>query len=187
MGRQGPGGECGPRAAGCAGGSEGVEGAAAKSYFADLGLVVPAELRFTGRPRQPPMDLVNVALSSAACSRPTTWPSSGPSPPTSSTPTRTPYTPFPPVPPSGPLSMCSARRLSTRQRSSGRHCVPPSHPKAGNSGLGWRSCPTTVTCVPPPTSANSLRPGPDPPFVDHLEVRCASGAHPPWSATRPDR
>ncbi|GLI00899.1 CRISPR-associated endonuclease Cas1 [Phytohabitans aurantiacus] len=41
----------------------GVEGAAARSYFQALGLLVPAPLRFEGRSRRPPMDVVNAALS----------------------------------------------------------------------------------------------------------------------------
>ncbi|HSV64346.1 MAG TPA: CRISPR-associated endonuclease Cas1 [Mycobacteriales bacterium] len=41
----------------------GVEGAAARSYFTALGLLVPEELRFSGRSRQPPMDTINSALS----------------------------------------------------------------------------------------------------------------------------
>lgn len=41
----------------------GVEGAAAREYFAALGAIVPQELRFAGRSRQPPTDVVNSALS----------------------------------------------------------------------------------------------------------------------------
>ncbi|MFE9187849.1 CRISPR-associated endonuclease Cas1 [Micromonospora haikouensis] len=41
----------------------GVEGAAARAYFTALSLAVPEPLRFTGRSRRPPLDLVNAALS----------------------------------------------------------------------------------------------------------------------------
>jgi CRISPR-associated protein Cas1 len=41
----------------------GIEGAAAREYFAALGQIVPEGLRFTGRSRQPPGDLINAALS----------------------------------------------------------------------------------------------------------------------------
>ncbi len=41
----------------------GIEGAAARSYFAALGAVMPDDLRFTGRSRQPPEDTINAALS----------------------------------------------------------------------------------------------------------------------------
>jgi len=41
----------------------GVEGAAARAYFGALGAVVPDELAFPGRSRQPPLDVVNAALS----------------------------------------------------------------------------------------------------------------------------
>lgn len=41
----------------------GIEGAAAQAYFPALGLLVPEELRFRERSRQPPQDLVNAALS----------------------------------------------------------------------------------------------------------------------------
>jgi CRISP-associated protein Cas1 len=41
----------------------GLEGAAARRYFAALGQIVPPELAFTGRSRQPPLDIVNSALS----------------------------------------------------------------------------------------------------------------------------
>lgn len=41
----------------------GVEGASAKAYFAALGQMVPDELAFSGRSRQPPLDVVNAALS----------------------------------------------------------------------------------------------------------------------------
>ena len=41
----------------------GVEGAAAREYFAALGQIMPDGLRFAGRSRQPPGDLINAALS----------------------------------------------------------------------------------------------------------------------------
>ncbi|HEX5494721.1 MAG TPA: CRISPR-associated endonuclease Cas1 [Mycobacteriales bacterium] len=41
----------------------GMEGAAARAYFDALGRLVPEPLRFTGRNRQPPLDVVNSALS----------------------------------------------------------------------------------------------------------------------------
>jgi CRISP-associated protein Cas1 len=41
----------------------GVEGAAAREYFAALGDLVPEEVRFEGRSRRPPTDLINAALS----------------------------------------------------------------------------------------------------------------------------
>jgi CRISPR-associated protein Cas1 len=41
----------------------GLEGAAAREYFAVVGLLVPEPLRFTVRSRRPPMDVVNSALS----------------------------------------------------------------------------------------------------------------------------
>jgi len=41
----------------------GVEGAAAREYFAALPLLVPEPLRFAGRSRRPPLDVVNSALS----------------------------------------------------------------------------------------------------------------------------
>ena len=41
----------------------GVEGAAARVYFPCLGQLFPAELQFTLRSRQPPMDIANSALS----------------------------------------------------------------------------------------------------------------------------
>ena len=41
----------------------GVEGAGARAYFEALGALVPAEVRFDGRSRRPPQDLVNAALS----------------------------------------------------------------------------------------------------------------------------
>lgn len=41
----------------------GIEGAAAAAYFRCLGQLVPEELRFEGRSRQPPEDVVNAALS----------------------------------------------------------------------------------------------------------------------------
>jgi CRISPR-associated protein Cas1 len=41
----------------------GWEGAAARAYFAALGELVPAEVRFSGRTRRPPRDVVNAALS----------------------------------------------------------------------------------------------------------------------------
>ena len=41
----------------------GIEGAAARAYFAALGQIVPEEMRFTGRSRRPPEDVINAALS----------------------------------------------------------------------------------------------------------------------------
>jgi len=41
----------------------GIEGAAAREYFAALGQIMPDGLRFVGRSRQPPGDLINAALS----------------------------------------------------------------------------------------------------------------------------
>jgi CRISP-associated protein Cas1 len=41
----------------------GIEGAAAREYFGALGQIMPDGLRFAGRSRQPPGDLINVALS----------------------------------------------------------------------------------------------------------------------------
>ena len=41
----------------------GVEGAAARAYFTALGHLVPEPVRFQGRSRRPPQDLVNAALS----------------------------------------------------------------------------------------------------------------------------
>jgi CRISP-associated protein Cas1 len=41
----------------------GIEGAAARTYFGALGKVVPDEMRFDGRSRQPPEDTINAALS----------------------------------------------------------------------------------------------------------------------------
>lgn len=41
----------------------GVEGAAARAYFAALSHLVPEDLRFAGRSRRPPLDVVNAALS----------------------------------------------------------------------------------------------------------------------------
>jgi CRISPR-associated protein Cas1 len=41
----------------------GVEGAAARAYFGALGVMMPEGLRFEGRSRQPPLDVVNAALS----------------------------------------------------------------------------------------------------------------------------
>lgn len=41
----------------------GVEGAAARNYFAALSQILPHELGFEGRTRRPPMDVVNSALS----------------------------------------------------------------------------------------------------------------------------
>ncbi|MEO3747193.1 CRISPR-associated endonuclease Cas1 [Plantactinospora sp. B5E13] len=41
----------------------GVEGAAARAYFTGLSAAVPEPLRFVGRSRRPPLDLVNAALS----------------------------------------------------------------------------------------------------------------------------
>lgn len=41
----------------------GIEGAAARAYFQALGVLVPEPLRFEGRSRRPPMDVVNAALS----------------------------------------------------------------------------------------------------------------------------
>jgi CRISPR-associated protein Cas1 len=49
----------------CSGTSEvmGLEGAAAAAYFPALGELMPPDLRFTTRSRQPPQDLVNSGLS----------------------------------------------------------------------------------------------------------------------------
>jgi CRISP-associated protein Cas1 len=41
----------------------GIEGAAAREYFAALGQIMPDGQRFVGRSRQPPGDLINAALS----------------------------------------------------------------------------------------------------------------------------
>ncbi|MFT4228491.1 CRISPR-associated endonuclease Cas1 [Micropruina sp.] len=41
----------------------GLEGAAAKAYFDGLRAILPSELAFRGRNRQPPLDVVNAALS----------------------------------------------------------------------------------------------------------------------------
>lgn len=41
----------------------GMEGAAARAYFQALGGLVPEPMRFDGRSRRPPMDVVNAALS----------------------------------------------------------------------------------------------------------------------------
>lgn len=41
----------------------GVEGAAAREYFTALGALMPEPLRFDGRSRRPPLDVVNAALS----------------------------------------------------------------------------------------------------------------------------
>lgn len=41
----------------------GIEGAAAREYFSALSHVVPKDMSFAGRSRQPPQDLVNAALS----------------------------------------------------------------------------------------------------------------------------
>jgi CRISP-associated protein Cas1 len=41
----------------------GIEGAAAREYFGALGQIMPEGLRFVGRSRQPPGDLINAALS----------------------------------------------------------------------------------------------------------------------------
>jgi CRISPR-associated protein Cas1 len=41
----------------------GIEGAAARAYFAALQVLLPAELGFGGRTRRPPLDVVNAALS----------------------------------------------------------------------------------------------------------------------------
>lgn len=41
----------------------GIEGAAAREYFTALGQVMPGDMRFAGRSRQPPEDTVNAALS----------------------------------------------------------------------------------------------------------------------------
>jgi CRISPR-associated protein Cas1 len=41
----------------------GMEGAAAREHFAALGQIVPEGLRFAGRSRQPPADVINAALS----------------------------------------------------------------------------------------------------------------------------
>jgi CRISPR-associated protein Cas1 len=51
-------GECGDRDT-----LMGVEGAAAREYFAALGALVPEGLAFEGRSRRPPLDVVNSALS----------------------------------------------------------------------------------------------------------------------------
>ena len=40
----------------------GLEGAAARSYFEALGLLLPADMGFEGRSRRPPTDVVNAAL-----------------------------------------------------------------------------------------------------------------------------
>jgi len=40
----------------------GLEGAAAKSYWAALSLLVPSALSFPGRSRRPPLDLFNAAI-----------------------------------------------------------------------------------------------------------------------------
>jgi len=41
----------------------GIEGAAAREYFTALGALMPEPLRFDGRSRRPPLDVVNAALS----------------------------------------------------------------------------------------------------------------------------
>jgi len=41
----------------------GIEGAAAREYFAALEQVVPEDMHFTGRSRQPPADVINAAFS----------------------------------------------------------------------------------------------------------------------------
>lgn len=41
----------------------GIEGAAARGYFSALSQILPEEMRFAGRSRQPPEDVVNAALS----------------------------------------------------------------------------------------------------------------------------
>jgi CRISPR-associated protein Cas1 len=41
----------------------GIEGAAAREYFGALGHLVPEDMAFAGRSRQPPEDLINAALS----------------------------------------------------------------------------------------------------------------------------
>src|SRR5262249_43945680 len=41
----------------------GIEGAAAREYFAALGQIMPDGLRFSGRSPRPPGDLINAALS----------------------------------------------------------------------------------------------------------------------------
>jgi CRISPR-associated protein Cas1 len=41
----------------------GIEGAAAREYFAALEQIVPEDMHFTGRSRQPPADVINAALS----------------------------------------------------------------------------------------------------------------------------
>lgn len=41
----------------------GMEGAAARQYFQALGAIVPADVRFEGRSRRPPVDVINAALS----------------------------------------------------------------------------------------------------------------------------
>ena len=51
-------GDCGTRDE-----AMGIEGAAARQYFAALEQIVPEDMRFTGRSRQPPEDVINAALS----------------------------------------------------------------------------------------------------------------------------
>ena len=51
-------GDCGTRDE-----AMGIEGAAARQYFAALEQILPEEMRFTGRSRQPPEDIINAALS----------------------------------------------------------------------------------------------------------------------------
>jgi len=41
----------------------GIEGAAAREYFGALGPIMPEDMRFSGRSRQPPLDTINAALS----------------------------------------------------------------------------------------------------------------------------
>jgi len=41
----------------------GIEGAAARAHFTALGQIVPQDMRFAGRSRQPPADVINAALS----------------------------------------------------------------------------------------------------------------------------
>lgn len=41
----------------------GIEGAAARAYFQALAALLPEELSFSGRNRQPPLDVINAALS----------------------------------------------------------------------------------------------------------------------------
>lgn len=41
----------------------GLEGTAARAYFEAVALLLPEELRFSGRSRQPPMDVFNAAIS----------------------------------------------------------------------------------------------------------------------------